>query len=272
MAGLALLGAILPARSFAANEGEPTFGISGYFKSPPRLDQAVTLMVRIWGGDAYDRPVTSVGQISIPEGIDIVSGDTVSIARVDRYSRRRADRVIQIVIRPARYGSYMIHGSLSLDGGDDYGTDETDFYLPLIIQPDTLIYGRAPHTTRYENVRNGQRYRYGGRYLVPIDSSQALLEEEITQKPKPVTVQAAACHGCPGPLPAFVPFVVMVGSDGRIKETRFLDIQEEGSIDPALVTAASNELHEWKFEPAKAGNRAVADYVVVRVPVKDGQP
>lgn len=261
-----------PARANLGAEGEPTFGISGYFKAPPRLGQAVTLQIRIWGEDEYDHPITSVARISIPEGIEIVSGDTVSVARAYRHSRRRAERVLQLVLRPARYGSFLIRGWLGIDAGEEHGADETDFHLPLTLEPDSSNYARAPRATRYENVRHGQRYRYAGQYLVPIDSTQALLEEEITEKAKPATQEAASCHGCPGPLPIVVPFVAMVGSDGRVRESRFLDIQEEGTTDPALVAAASAALSGWLFTPAKANGVPVADYVVVRVPVKDGQP
>ncbi|HYQ88535.1 MAG TPA: hypothetical protein VEU09_02790 [Candidatus Binatia bacterium] len=269
---LLVAAAASPARANLGAEGEPTFGISGWFKAPPRLSEEATLLVRIWGGDASDHPVTSVARISIPEGIEIVSGDTVSVARVDRHSRRRADRVVSLVIRAVRSGNYVIRGRLEIDEGEEHGRDETDFILPLTLEPETLPVAQAPRATRYENVRHGQRYRYAGRYLVPIDSTEALLEEEITAKPKPMAQDTASCHGCPGPLPAAVPFVVMVGSDGRVRDTRFLDIQEEGTIDPNLVAAAGAALAHWQFQPAKAREKPVADYAVVFVPVRDGQP
>jgi len=264
--------AATPARAGLGAEGEPAFGISGYFKSPPKLNQPTILQIRVWGENEYQPPATGVARISIPDGIAVLSGDTVSVAHVDRRTRRRAERVFQLVIRPERYGSYLIRGWLAIDAGEERGADETDFYLPLTITPDTVTYAHAPRPTRFENVRHGQRYRYGGRYLVPIDSSQALLEEEITEKARPTAQEAASCHGCPGPLPTVVPFVVMVGSDGRVRESRFLDIQEQGTTDPALVAAASAALSSWQFEPAKANGLPVADYVVVHVPVKDGQP
>jgi hypothetical protein len=261
-----------PARAGLGAEGEPAFGISGYFNSPPKLNQAITLQIRVWGENDYEAPATSVARISIPEGIRIISGDTVSVARVDRGTKRRPERVILIVIRPERYGTYLIRGSLKIDGGEERGIDETDFYLPLTIESDRVSYARAPRSTRYEHVRHGQRYRYGGRYLVPIDSTQALLEEEITEKARPTVQEAATCHTCPGPLPTVVPFVAMVGSDGRLRESRFLDIQEQGTTDPALVAAASDALSRWEFEPARANDLPVADFVVVRVPIHDGQP
>jgi hypothetical protein len=262
-----------PAAAYPGAEGEPAFGISGYFQSPPRLNQPTSLLIRVWGEDTYDLPVTSVARISIPDGIEVVSGDTVSVARVPKRARkRRAERVFRLVIRPTRYGSYLIRGWLGIDAGEERGADETDFFLPLEIQPDTVLYARAPRVTRYENVRRGQRYRYGGRYLVPIDSTQALLEEEITLKAKASVQEAAHCPDCPAPLPIVVPFVVMVGSDGRVRETRFLDIQEVGTIDPLAVTAAAEALARWQFEPARAKDRPVADYLVVRVPVRDGTP
>jgi len=263
--------AAAPARAGIGAEGEPSFGISGYFKTPPRLGQATTLLVRVWGEDSYDVPVTSVARISIPEGIRVISGDTVSVAHVNRWMRRLAQRLIQIVIRPERPGRYLIRGWLGIDGGPDHGADETDFLLSVVLEQDSVIYAHAPRVTRFENVRHGQRYRYAGRYLVPIDSSQALLEEDITSKAKAKSQEEAYCSGCPGPLPTLIPFVVMVGSDGRIRESRFLDMQEEGSTDPSIVAAASAALQRWEFSAARAGDRAVADFLVVRVPVK-GSP
>jgi hypothetical protein len=260
------------ARADFGNEGEPAFGISGYFQTPPRLNEPTSILVRVWGEDSYEQSITSVARISLPDGIELVSGDTVSVAHVYQRTRKRAQRVFQIVIRPVRPGSYTIRGWLGIDAGEERGADESDFNLTLDIGPDTVTYARAPRPTRFENVRHGQRYRYAGRYLVPIDSTQALLEEEITEKAKPELREPAICPGCPGPLPTVVPFVVMVGSDGRIRESRFVDMQEEGTMDQALVGAAAQALRRWEFEPARAGNRAVADYVVVRVPVLAGQP
>src|SRR5205814_1187436 len=166
-----------------------------------------TLLVRVWGEDSYDVPVTSVARISVPEGIRVISGDTLSIKHVNQWSRRRADRLIPIVIRPERAGSYRIRGSLEVDAGPEHGADETDFVLSVDLEQGTVAYSRAPRVTRFENVRHGQRYRYAGRYLVPIDSTQALLEEEITSKAKPRSQEEASCPACPGPLPTAVPFV-----------------------------------------------------------------
>ena len=260
------------ARANPGAEGEPAFGISGYFKSPPRLDEPSPLLVRVWGEDAYDGPVTSVARIDVPDGIEVVSGDTVSVAHVSRRSRKHAGRVFQVMIRPVRPGSYVIRGRLAIDAGAERGADETDFLLSIEVRPDTVIYARAPRATRFENVRGGQRYRYGGRYLVPIDSTEALLEDEITEKPRPLTQEAAFCPGCAAPLPTVVPFVAMVGSDGGLRESRFLDMEEQGTIAPDAVGAASGALARWTFEPARAGGRPVADYVVVRVPVRSREP
>jgi len=185
-------------------------------------------------------------------------------------SRRRAqsERRWRIVVRPTRPGLYVVRGTLTIDAGEERGVDETEFVLPLEVRPDTVVYARAPRATRFENVRGGQRYRYAGRYLVPIDTTEALLEEEIDQKPKPTHQEIALCPACPGPLPALVPMVVMVGSDGTVRESRYLELDEEGTLDPASVAAARGALEKWRFEPARSRNRPVADYTVVRVPVR----
>jgi hypothetical protein len=274
LAGFALASvAVSTAAANPGSEGEPAFGISGWFNSPPpRLDLTGEILIRIWGEDAYDPPVTSVARISLPDGIELVSGDTVSVNQVVKRSRKRVERVMRLVIRPVRTGRYIIRGRLGIDAGPERGADETEFLLPLEIGPDTPTEAHAPRVTRFETVRHGQRYRYAGPYLVPIDSTQALLEEEITLKARPKEQEPARCPDCPGPLPAVVPFVVMVGSDGSVRETRYLDIQEEGAIDPLVVTYAAEALARWKFEPARAKDLAVADYLIVRVPVRNQAP
>jgi len=273
IAALTLL-ALFPSLSRAnpGPEGEPHFGISAYFRNPPRLGEAVTLQVRVWGEDTYPVPWTSIAKISIPPGIDVVSGDTLSIKQVVKRTRLKPERTFDIVVRPRVEGAYVIHGSLEVEAVDERGTDLTDFILPVALHGDSVTYARAPRTTRFENVRGGQRYRYAGPYLVPIDSTAALLEEEIDQKPRVLSERPAECPACPAPLPRVVPFVAMVGSDGRVRDTRFLDIDDQGTVDPAVVGAASAALARWEFAPATAGGRPVADFLVVRVPVKSGQP
>ena len=261
-----------PVQANPAAEGEPAFGISAYFVEAPRLLKPTPLLVRVWGEDSYLGPVVSVACVSVPPGIEVVSGDTVRVTHVSNRGRRQAERRSKIMIRPTELGSYIIRGTLRIDAGEDRGVDETEFVLSLEVRADTVLYARAPRATRFENVRGGQRYRYAGRYLVPIDSTEALLEDEIDQKPKPGLQENALCLACHGPLPAVVPLVVMVGSDGVVRDTRYLDLDEEWAADPASVEAARRAVEKWTFEPARAGDRPVADYVVVRVPVRAGAP
>src|SRR5258705_11423445 len=72
-AALIVLSLAVPsARADPGAEGEPAFGISGYFKSPPRLNEPSLLLVRVWGEDAYDRPATSGARVTGPWGSDVV--------------------------------------------------------------------------------------------------------------------------------------------------------------------------------------------------------
>ncbi|MBI4363871.1 MAG: hypothetical protein HY568_00420 [Candidatus Latescibacteria bacterium] len=70
-----------PARANPGAEGEPAFGISAYHVEPPQLLEATPLLVRVWGEDTYGRPIESVARVSVPDGIDVVSGDTVRVTR-----------------------------------------------------------------------------------------------------------------------------------------------------------------------------------------------
>lgn len=256
------------ARTEGAADGEPAFGITAWFVKPPRPFRESPLLVRVWGENTYGNQVQSTAHISVPEGIQVVSGPTLSVASSSVGRRAKPERKWQILLRPLSPGVYEIRGTLRIDAGPDHGVDETDFVIPLEVRGDTVL-ARSPRPTRFEHVREGQRYRYAGRYLVPIDSSEAVLQDEIDQKPQVVRQEAAACSTCAGTLPAVVPLVVMVGSDGLLREARYLDIIEVGEeIDPTIVQAAKEALVKWAFAPATSRGRPVADYLVVRVPVK----
>jgi hypothetical protein len=265
---LALSTALAPALAAAAAEGEPVFGITAWFVKPPRLLQESPLLVRVWGENAYGTRIESTAQIFVPEGIRVLSGQTFSVESPSTAKRAKPERKWQVLLRPEESGVYRIRGTLRIDAGPDRGVDEAEFAIALEVRGDTVLAG-SPRPTRFEHVREGQRYRYADRYLVPIDSSEALLQEEIDRKPEVVRQAAAACSACAGTLPAVVPLVVMVGSDGLPREARYLDIVEIGEeIDPTIVEAAKRALAGWEFAPASSRGRPVADYLVVRVPVK----
>lgn len=263
-----LLGTLAPTLAGGAAEGEPAFGITAWFVKPPRLSQESPLVVRVWGENTYGNRVESTVQISVPEGIRVVSGPTFSVASSSAGRHARSERKWKILLRPTKPGVYEIRGTLRIDAGTDRGVDEAEFAIPLEVQSDTVVAG-SPRPTRFEHVQQGQRYRYADHFLVPIDSSEALLQEEIDQKPQVVRQEAAVCSVCAGTLPAVVPLVLMVGSDGLLREARYLDIIEVGEeIDPTIVQAAKEALPRWIFAPATSRGRPVADYLVVRVPVK----
>jgi len=265
---IALIGALIPAPAPGAAEGEPEFGITAWFAKPPLLSKDAPLLVRVWGENAYGNPIGSTALITVPEGIRVISGATFSAVSASGGKRAKSERKWQIVLRPTDIGIYEIRGTLTIDRGPDRGVDEAEFAIPLEVRSDTSFAG-PPRPTRFEHVRAGQRYRYAGSYLVPIDSSEVMLQEEIDQKPRVVHQETAACSTCAGALPARVPLVVMVGSDGLLREARYLDIIEVGEeIDPTIVRVAEEALARWVFAPATSRGRPVADYLVVRVPVK----
>ncbi len=265
VAALALGG--IPARANPGAEGEPSFGISAHFLRPPRLHQETPLLVRVWGENTYGGRVTGTAHISVPEGVQVVSGQTLSVSSRWGGARAKPERKWQVVLVPRRSGSYEIRGTLKIDAGPERGIDETDFVLPLEVRADTVIYSRAPRPTRFEHVMEGRRFRYGGQYLVPIDSSEAVLQDEIDRRAQIVRQEAVVCSTCTGVLPAMVPLVVMVGRDGLSREARYLDISDEETIDPTVVAAAKEALAHWEFAPAASRGRPVADFLVIRVRV-----
>ena len=275
LAGAATMVLLLSTAHALANpgaEGEPWFGISAHFLRAPRLYGETPILVRVWGENRYGRSVTSSVHITVPEGIEVISGQTLSVTSPTGGLRAKPERKWQVVLVPRRQGSYEIRGTLKIDAGPERGVDETDFVLSLEVGPDTVIYSRAPRATRFERVWEGQRYRYAGQYLVPIDSSEAVLQDEIDRRPEVVRQTAATCSACSGDLPVLVPLAVIVGKDGLPREARYLDISEEGTIDPAIVAAAKEALPQWQFAPASSKGRPVVDFLVIRVPVKAPTP
>lgn len=270
-AALALaLAAAVPAPALAVPPPRPgltpDISISAYFMGDPGYLRETPLLIRVWGGAQYDSLAVGHARLSVPHGIAVVSGDTLRDVLISSLDRRPpSDRGWVVKIRPIRTGEYVLRGTLTVDGGPVHGTDETEFALPLTVRADTTLFARSPRIVRFENVREGRRFRYADGVLVPIDSTESFIESAITSKPRVVSeARATAARGVGAPSDG-VPFVAIIDATGRLTDARPVETPGSLGFGPEVLGPASDALSRFRFAPAMAEGRAVPDYLVVRV-------
>jgi hypothetical protein len=155
-----------------------------------------------------------------------------------------------------------------------HGEVEGEYVLPLHADSSGLVLRRVQRR-RLEAVVNGQRYRYAGILMVPIDSSEAVVESEI-EKPTVLYSEPAVCTTCAGADPDTVRLLVIVGHDGRVREVKMpFDHFPRNAVDRQLtqpsdeVAAAAREaVLKWMFRPARAKGRPVVDWQWADVEVR----
>ena len=238
----------------------------------PRYLADTPILVRVWGAPQYDSLVVGTFRAEIPPELAWVSGDTLRGLQISPYSRRpMSDRSWVMTIRPQQTGRCELKLRLQIQLDAGHGTDETDLVIPLEVRTDTVRLIGPPHPTRFERIRDRQRFRFADGYFVPIETSEALLESWIAVKPRVLSPAPEATRGGATPRPAGLPFVVMIGKDGRLRAAEFIEEPGGEPYDSHQIGIARSLLDGWRFAPAQAHGHAVADYLIVRVaPVPAG--
>ena len=246
----------------------PDFGISAYFMGTPRYLTDTPILVRAWGAPQYDSLAVGTVRAELPPEVAWVSGDTLRLVQISPYSRRpMSDRSWVMTIRPLQTGRCELRLTLQVRLGAGQGTDQTDLVIPLEVRTDSVRVIGPPHPTRFERLRDGQRFRLADGYLVPIQTSEALLESEIAVKPRVLSPVSEPTPRSATSRPSGVPFVAMIGEDGRLLAAEFIEEPGGEPYDSHRIGTARLLLDDWKFAPAQAHGHAVADYLIVRVPL-----
>ena len=140
--------------------------------------------------------------------------------------------------------------------------------MPIEVRTDTTIV-RSSVAVRQEHLRGGQRYRYGGQYLVPIDGREDFVERDIdarTGRPKVLERVAAVDSLGQGSRSSMVAFVVFIDSQGKIRGARPLGA---AARDNRMIALARQALELWRFAPAVTRTgRPVTDWIEVQVEVR----
>ena len=231
-----------------------------------------SILVRVWGSPQYDSLAVGTVRVEFPPGVAWVSGDALRRVQISPYSARpMSDRSWVLTIRPQQTGRWELKLDLQIELGAGQITDETNLVIPLEVRADTVRMIEPPHPTRFERISGGQRFRFADGYFIPIETSEALLESEIAVKPRVLSPVSRRTPQGPSSRAAGVPFVAMIGEDGRLLAAEFMEEPRGEPYDSHRIETARRLLDDWKFAPAQAHGHAVADYLIVRVPIGTGE-
>lgn len=263
---LALLAPGKGSGSTPAFEGIPNFAI---FMQPAEYGaphEPFRVLISM-GGD-YPSDVVGTGTLRLGPGLTLVNGELVHKGHVSFSWRGEVDRKWYLELRAVGPGRTEIRALLKVAVGNDR-TDEMEMVLPIEVDEQSLHFGSA-RRARAETIRGGQRFRYGGEFLVPIDAPEEVSPTDIVEKPKAIVRDTAICEACP-PAQVELPFVVLVGPDGGVRSSRLADGgREAAEATPAMIQSAQAALKRWKFTPGRTRLGPINDWVIVLVPVQGG--
>ena len=257
--------------------GVPYFGLNLRTAVVPHVGEIFPLRVTA-GSSQHGVDCLGDVRIEVPSGIDVVGGDTSRKVHISSWVEARDfDQEWVVSLRPSRTGKYQIRGTLRIPCGDPPTWDETETLLDLDVRQDTtLVHGG--YSTRFDQIRDGKRFRYGGGHLVRIDSTnalifqrghmvlidstEALLPDDVTERPQALHAPHGICRDCGLTAPRVVHYAVTVGTNG---EVTWFEPPGGGQQDARIVAAAQYALKQYRFRPARGKGRPVADWAEVEV-------
>jgi hypothetical protein len=245
--------------SKARYEGAPVFSFDIFIEPLPRIGQPCTIVMRFDDWSNLPDSLDFDARIELPTGWVLLTGEP------RLRGRTTGGNIVRWTIRalPSHGGYFELRASVHIDRGS-FGVDEADYIQTVELTRDTAL---LPQTRpiRLESIRNGQRYRYGGQYLVPIDASETFTESDLEQRAQVISRSDARCGACPADHPEALRWLVIVDAGGRIRSARLLDF----GIDPnsAAATSARIALDSWKFSPGRMKAQSVPDWLMVVVPL-----
>jgi hypothetical protein len=114
IAGLLVAAPALASKPF--EPGEARFGVTFLFLAPPALGRVSRVLVEAGSGQHVKGTVGET-HISIPKGIELVSGDTLRRPHVSYLDPKSGDGRWEIVLRPTAAGHYVIRGYIKIPRG-----------------------------------------------------------------------------------------------------------------------------------------------------------
>ena len=249
----------------AAQEGLSAIGkvpiAFGLFSAPGDTAVQDTLTLYVAAQVARGRGRFGTVHISIPQGLTLVSGDTVFTAALSG-----GGPPYRFSVRPDHPGVYEVRGVMNVvraPGESDF----SEVSLSVVVEGRTL---RPMSNTihRLETTRGGRRFRLAGPWLVPMDDRDTFDNvdfEHAGVSARVVQGPSAVCPGCREGVT--VAFVVVVDKMGRVIQAEAEGQQDQMPQSVKAIEAARAVLSAWRFEPARIKGKATNDWCRVSVPV-----
>lgn len=270
---LALIGVLLLTALGATTGGaeiRATLGLGPpfYFLARPATKQlrgeGLQLVVAAGCRDATAMRVAC--HIRVPEELQLMDGDTV-VTEVPIPGEK--EWVIRV--RPTVDGTFTIQGWIRIELRE--GVHEGAFAATVKVT-NGAAHAKRSETTVRESILKGQRYRYGTWWMIPLDPQERSVTEDTIQRwgqrARIERAVSAVCTTCADSAATdTVSFIAVVDTKGNVRDTQIIG-RMSGRRDlrsKALVESARETLLQWRFEPARARDQTVSDWVRVDVPV-----
>ena len=256
---LALAGALVPTAEASKprlRQGQATFDFHAAYIGKPTLDKPIRLRIEFHS----DVKATGTIRVDVPDGIEVIEGDLAR--KVEPHLREHWD----LYLRPMRPGTYVLRGHYMAQA--ESHVDEGEWIVRWNVYPDRLD-AELCESVRYERVENGQRYRYGGWFLVPIDEPEDFTYRTIRragQKPQLHSATSPSCDECEDAGQRLPGCYVLVNRDGQVVDVRIPRTVDGDALSEFAATALREAALQWRFSPATVRARPVADWVYVEFP------
>jgi hypothetical protein len=226
----------------------------------PRLNETARLVVHF--GGVYGDSVVGQARVRLPAGVALVSGDTL----ITGHPRQELEWTL--LLRSLSGGVRTIRGEMGIEEG--YGRDEGEFELEYVVG-DSSSKDKLARPVRREVLMGTKRFRYGGPYLVPIDSSEHVLQEDLDRHGGPTIVRRSTVADSLGIVVAVgatdsVGCIVFVARNGSVRDIRIIDGHRKVPGLKGLIYRAF--MRDWEFEPVQWQGRSRDSWVFVRVPLR----
>ncbi len=244
-------------------EGQQSFGLDLLPASRIGSEGTWGVMVWAWSAENPIHGATAEVRLKVSPGIEISEEDLVRTVPIGRTGAFTKNWFVKLVSKG--HGVRHIGGTIRVPTPDSQSYDEQELELDVKVDGDAIqVVTKQP--VRTIHVDHGQRFRYGGKYLVAIDASETASPKKIDTRPVTSHEVTATCSQCAMPDSQRVDLVVSVGTDGSVTWVRPRG-EWETKVSPEVWAAASRSTREWRFNPARSEGKPVADWALVRVTV-----
>jgi hypothetical protein len=221
-----------------------------------RTDSAGHWLLAVW---TWSRPHADPATAKLEvTGAAVVDGPTArQIAETEHWLWR-------VTLKKLESGPVEIRGTLRVPRAEPGSYDYCENILKLDVQGHDVIV-RENRKTEEISVRGANWFRYGGEYLVAIDSTDVDFPHQIERRPQIVAAPDVECPACSLSNPVEIPLAVTVGKKGDVTWIRPDPPYGSGPVDGRFWKAAAEGVRRYKFRPALSQGKPIADYAVVQV-------